>query len=403
MDKTTVLKTKGERTRQAILTTAGPGHKGGPGAAFNRAARRGHGHEQEWPLRSLRVEGGAADRHRGVRGLGLRRGSNRPGPRRPEGASARLGALRPQARLPRATGLSGRVLLRLDVGRVQPPPRARPRPDRAAASLLAFVPRACGRAGPAVGRARRLPGAREITFELDSFAMAANWQYQMFGDRTVSTARAAPPASGSKASGAARRPELAPSTSIVRTGCRGAQGRSGGVDGRTIQSSPMSRTLMHAGDCSRWPNIARRPVSAVRDDRAVDAAVENGEHDVPVGIGKQAVERGEDAIEQRADRLAAEELRLLRDESRQASTKARSSSSSGMSPRRPGSISRSSGHDSGSASGATIRAVSSVRGSPLVITRSNRMPEHRGGRARLSRPSAVSGTVSGCTGRPSSK
>jgi AcrR family transcriptional regulator len=27
--------------------------------------------------------------------------------------------------------------------------------------------------------------AREITFELDSFAMAANWQYHMFGDTTV--------------------------------------------------------------------------------------------------------------------------------------------------------------------------------------------------------------------------
>ena len=42
--------------------------------------------------------------------------------------------------------------------------------------------------------------------------------------------------------------------------------------------------------------------------------------------------------------------------------------------RRPASSSRSSGHASGSRSGATIRAVSTARGSPLVITRSKAMP-----------------------------
>ena len=52
-----------------------------------------------------------------------------------------------------------------------------------------------------------------------------------------------------------------------------------------------------------------------------------------------------------------------------------------------------------SASGAIARAVSSVRGSPLVITRSKRMPRSASPAARAcSRPSSVS--VTSCGWRP---
>ena len=50
------------------------------------------------------------------------------------------------------------------------------------------------------------------------------------------------------------------------------------------------------------------------EDRAVDAAVEDGERRVPVVVCDEALERGEDAIEELADRLAAQEPRLVRDD-----------------------------------------------------------------------------------------
>ena len=51
-----------------------------------------------------------------------------------------------------------------------------------------------------------------------------------------------------------------------------------------------------------------------REDRAVDAPVQDGEQDVPAVVGQQAVDRGQDAVEERADRLAGEEARVLRDD-----------------------------------------------------------------------------------------
>ena len=47
------------------------------------------------------------------------------------------------------------------------------------------------------------------------------------------------------------------------------------------------------------------PRQGVRQDRAVDAAVEDGECRVPVVGGDDRVDGGEDAIEELADRLAA--------------------------------------------------------------------------------------------------
>jgi hypothetical protein len=50
------------------------------------------------------------------------------------------------------------------------------------------------------------------------------------------------------------------------------------------------------------------------EDRAVDAAMEDGEERVPAFVGEQPLERRQDAVEERADRLAAEEARLLGDD-----------------------------------------------------------------------------------------
>ena len=84
---------------------------------------------------------------------------------------------------------------------------------------------------------------------------------------------------------------------------------------------------------------------------------------------------------------------------RRQARKASSSSSSGISLRRPPRSSRSSGHDSGSVPGATTRAVSSVRGNPLVTTRDSR---GAGSRYRcigvLSRDAAVASEPSAATG-----
>ena len=80
---------------------------------------------------------------------------------------------------------------------------------------------------------------------------------------------------------------------------------------RTIQSSPTSRTLTQAGDCSRLPRNDAPAGERAGEDRAVDAAVEDREHDVPVVRREQPVDRGQNAVEERADRLAGEEAGVL--------------------------------------------------------------------------------------------
>ena len=171
----------------------------------------------------------------------------------------------------------------------------------------------------------------------------------------------------------------------------------------TQSSAPASRTFTHAGACSKLPRNARSPVSAYGEDRAVDPAVEDGEEHVPALVGEQPLERRQDAVEERADRLAAQEARLL---GQDAAEDAGERLPRGL---RPGS--RRGGRPRARAarattrarySGATIRAVSSVRARPLVTQRSKSTPA----RARVSpgacsSPSVVSGTASGRTGRPS--
>jgi len=51
-----------------------------------------------------------------------------------------------------------------------------------------------------------------------------------------------------------------------------------------------------------------------REDGAVDAAVQNGENDVPGPVRQEAVDRSAHPLEQRRDRLPAEKARLRRDD-----------------------------------------------------------------------------------------
>src|SRR5205823_5043890 len=68
---------------------ADPGRRGGPclgrgpGGALDRRPRLEAAHEQEWSLRRVRVQGGAAGRSRGSRGIDLRRAGGAARSRRP--------------------------------------------------------------------------------------------------------------------------------------------------------------------------------------------------------------------------------------------------------------------------------------------------------------------------------
>ena len=125
---------------------------------------------------------------------------------------------------------------------------------------------------------------------------------------------------------------------------------------------------------SRRGRCARRS-SARLEDRAVDGAVQDEQDDVPARRRRAA--RRARAARGRAARRSSRR-RGTRVERNDAAERGRSSSPAPSRVRRRGcsplSISRSAWFASSSASGATMRAVSSVRGRPLVITRSKRTP-----------------------------
>ena len=160
---------------------------------------------------------------------------------------------------------------------------------------------------------------------------------------------------------------------------------------------------MQAGACSMAPRNSRRPL------RANDS---NARFTPPWSTARAVSQPGSASSRSRAGRTRSNSPSIVSpprnrvgpgSTPRNAPRKAASSSSGASSASRPGTSSRSSGHSSIRAAAATRRAVSTVRGRPLVRTRSNRAPARAApARRAWPRPVAVSGTSSGATGWPCS-
>jgi AcrR family transcriptional regulator len=186
MDKTTVLKTKGERTREAILTTAADlATKEGleplsigrlaEATGMSKSGLFAHfGSKEELQIAtaeyaaSVFVEEVVAPARAAPKGL----------PRVWALCDHKLGYLERQV-FP-----GGCFFASTSVEFSHRPGPVRDRIEQLLRSWLSYLEHAVEQAQQS-GELDDSLSAREITFELDSFAMAANWQYQMFGDRTV--------------------------------------------------------------------------------------------------------------------------------------------------------------------------------------------------------------------------
>jgi AcrR family transcriptional regulator len=186
MDKTTVLKTKGERTRQAILTTAA-----------DLATQEG--------LEALSIGRLAEAKGMSKSGLFAHFGSKEelqiatvehaasvvvdeviaPARSAPKGLP-RVWALCDHkiAYLQRQVFPGGCFFAATSMEFSHRPGPVRDRIEDMLRSWLSYLEHAVEQAQQ-TGELDDSVSAREITFELDSFAVAANWQYHMFGDRTV--------------------------------------------------------------------------------------------------------------------------------------------------------------------------------------------------------------------------
>ena len=140
----------------------------------------------------------------------------------------------------------------------------------------------------------------------------------------------------------------------------------------------------------------------VREDGPVDAAVADGERGVPATVGDEPVDRRNHPVEELADRLPAEEPRVVRDHPAErvhelalecVGGDLREAAALDLPQLRP---------RLGLDSGRDDPAVSSVRGSPLVTTRSRSMVRNASATAcACATPSSLSGTSVGFTGDPS--
>ena len=184
--KTTVLKTKGERTRHAILTTAAnlATEEGLETLSIGRLAEAtgmsksglfAHfGSKEELQIAavehaaSLFVDEVIAPARSAPKGL----------PRVWALCDHKIGYLERQV-FP-----GGCFFASTSVEFSHRPGPVRDRIDDMLRSWLSYLEHAVEQAQQA-GELDDSLSAREITFELDSFAMAANWQYHMFDDTTV--------------------------------------------------------------------------------------------------------------------------------------------------------------------------------------------------------------------------
>ena len=141
------------------------------------------------------------------------------------------------------------------------------------------------------------------------------------------------------------------------------------------------------------------PREGVGDDDPVDAAVEDGERGVPFAR-HEAIERRMNPVERFAERLAPEKAgTLVGDAERADEERFELLGREGVEP--AAAPLRELGPALDLVPGATIAAVSAVRGRSLVTTRSSSTPSSASRAASAcSRPRFVSGTCSGLTGRP---
>ena len=167
---------------------------------------------------------------------------------------------------------------------------------------------------------------------------------------------------------------------------------------RDVEHVEAARRLLEAAE--EHPLARQR----VREDRPVDGAVSDDERRVPAVVGDEAIERGEDAVEELADRLAAEEALLVRDDAAERVDERLLA----LVERDRGELRRPSSREARARSRprGRVRRARPSRSCAEVPRRSR----GRAGRRRVaravafacSRPSAVSGTSSRRTGRPSS-
>jgi AcrR family transcriptional regulator len=186
MNETTVLKTKGERTRHAILTTAAElaSQEGLETLSIGRLAEAtgmsksglfAHfGSKEELQIAtaehaaSLFVDEVIAPARTAPKGL----------PRVWALCDHKLGYLERQV-FP-----GGCFFASTSVEFSHRPGPVRDRIEDLLRSWLSYLEHAVEQAQQA-GELEQTLSATEITFELDSFAMAANWQYHLFGDASV--------------------------------------------------------------------------------------------------------------------------------------------------------------------------------------------------------------------------
>jgi AcrR family transcriptional regulator len=186
MTETTVLKTKGERTRHAILTTAADlaTQEGLETLSIGRLAEAtgmsksglfAHfGSKEE--LQIAAVEHAAALFVDAV--IAPARSAPKGLPRVWALCDHKLDYLEQQV-FP-----GGCFFAATSVEFSHRPGPVRDRIEDMLRSWLSYLEHAVEQAQQA-GELDRTLSAREITFELDSFAMAANWQYHLFGDASV--------------------------------------------------------------------------------------------------------------------------------------------------------------------------------------------------------------------------
>ena len=182
VESTTVR--KGERTRSAILDVAARLARGRASAALDRPPRGGDRHEQERPLRSLRLEARAPARDRRPAAPVFTRRGDRAGPRGAEGRRPGVGAVRPHAPDSPEVFPGGCFFAATSFEYNNRPGPVRDRIAEMMRLWIGYLERAVEQAQEA-GELTASPSARELAFQLDAFAQAANARYQLFGDGRV--------------------------------------------------------------------------------------------------------------------------------------------------------------------------------------------------------------------------